>query len=117
MKTIIVASGNTEILDNVPKYLSLLGYKVKPVSNAEEVIQLAASIVSVDLMIIEVKPLSTTGLVEKIRESVKMPELPIIGIVDSNINLDDNDLFTSILRKPFKLKALGQEVLRVLPML
>jgi CheY-like chemotaxis protein len=115
MKHILVVSAKDEIIENVPKYLALLGYKVKSAPNPKEAIQLFDNGANFDLLITEVeRTADVLDMVRHIRKSLSNSELPIIVLAEPDDEID-TALFDSVLKMPLKLKTLGEEVSRLGP--
>jgi CheY-like chemotaxis protein len=113
MRDILVVGAKDEIIENVPKYLALLGYKVKSASNPKEAIQFFDDGLNFDLLITEVeRTAEVMNMVRHIRKALLNSELPIIVIADSDDEIDTG-LFDSVLKMPLKLKTLGEEVNRL----
>jgi CheY-like chemotaxis protein len=116
MRHILVVSAKDEIIENVPKYLSLLGYKVKSASNPKEAVQFFDCGLDLDLIITAVeRTADAVDMVRHIRKSLLKSELPIIALPGSDDEFDDTALFDSVLKMPLKLKTLGEEVSRLRP--
>jgi CheY-like chemotaxis protein len=116
MRHILLVSAKDEIVENVPKYLSLLGYKVKSASDPKEAVQLFDYGLDFDLIITAVeRTADAVAMVRHIRKSLLKSELPIIALAGSDDEFDDTALFDSVLKMPFKLKILGEAVSRLGP--
>ena len=116
MGHILLVSAKDEITENVPKYLSLLGYKVKSASNPRQAMQLFDGGMNFDLIITALERTEDAAeMVRHVRKSLLKSELPIIALAGSDDPLGDTALFDSLLKMPFKLKILGEEVSRLEP--
>jgi CheY-like chemotaxis protein len=90
----------------------MCGYKVEVASNGRDAVRLFdRDRIEVDLVVTDINmpDMSGNDVARHIRNSPK-PETPIIAITGTVGEIDDPNLFNTILNKPFKLSALGKVI-------
>ena len=111
MKTILVVDDEKCVRDVIKEFLEIFGYKVMVTSNGEKGIKYFNSN-CVDLVITDIRMPIMDGykFARAIRNS-DSADTPIIAITGYFIKTNkENDLFNSIVDKPFNLNFLGKIV-------
>jgi len=112
MESILVADDNDGIIQALQRFLPMCGYKVEVASNGRDAVRLFdSSPIEFDLVVTDIRMPHMDGndVARHIRSSRKS-ETPIIAMTGCVDDIDDPNLFNTILNKPFKLDALGKEI-------
>jgi CheY-like chemotaxis protein len=106
MHHILVIDDEQTFLYFLGQTLTLMGYRVKTANSGEGAIEILRGDHDFDLVITDIVMPNIDGnaVAEYIRSS-KRADTPIVAITGHN-ELDNKELFNSILVKPFKIKEL-----------
>ena len=106
MENILVIDDDCCVLDSVRDFLQHVGYEVTTASSGQEGISLIDSGYEYDLVITDIRMPGMSGneLAKHIKNS-DWSHVPIIAITGYHDDVDQ-ELFDSILQKPFELKIL-----------
>ena len=110
MDNILVIDDDLQVLDSIRSFLQHVGYEVVTASSGQEGSGLIDSGYEYDLVITDIRMPGMSGndLAKYIRNS-EWAHMPIIAITGYHDDVDQ-ELFDSILQKPFELKTLSEKI-------
>jgi len=107
---ILVVDDDSWVLDSITVFLQHAGYEVTTACSGEEGINLIDSGYEYDLVITDIRMPGISGneFAMQLRESNLSP-IPIVAITGFHDEVDE-ELFDSVLQKPFKFEILDETV-------